>query len=157
MKAMLHLLCMAWAKEAVITQNHSGYSILLKGIDRKILSVTARPVRLQEFIDAENFLSLWAKHHALFEKEPPEVAIVYDEMSPGADAIAHSIPIELSHPVKHPEGWMFRLKYREQKIPIGRYHGASLFIDWIPTLDCPEPIKALFSEIANYYRLKGKN
>lgn len=148
-KEMLHLLCMVWAKEAVIAQNNSGYTMTLKNCDQKVLSSTSRPRQLQEFLDIENFLTLWSEHDDLFVKEPAEISIVYTAMPVNSDGIADSIAIELSHPVKHQQDWVFQLAFRDKRMKAGSYQDIALFIDWIPTPYCPAPIKVLFPELAD--------
>lgn len=148
-KEMLHLLCMVWAKEAVIAQNNSSYIMTLKNCDQKVLSSTSRPRQLQAFMDIENFLILWSENDDLFEKEPPEISIAYTAMPVSSEGIARSIAIELSHPVKHQQDWVFQLAFRNEIMKAGSYQDIALFIDWIPTPYCPAPIKLLFPELAN--------
>ena len=144
-KEMLHLLCMVWAKEAVIT----GDKLTLKGLEHKVLVSTSRPKRLQAFMGINRFLSLWAEHEPSFEKEPPEIAINYTSMPTDTAGIAEAISMELTHPLRNETDWTFQLKFREQKMQPDTYNDIALVIDWIPTPYCPEPIAILFPELAN--------
>jgi hypothetical protein len=146
----LHLLCMVWAQEAIVTKDDSGYSMTLKNLDRKVFYKAARPKRVQGFIEVKKFMTTWIENNNRFEKEPPEVAIVYSKMKSGADGIAHAIPIVISNPNKEGENsWRFKLTQANEKLLVGHYQDIALFIDWLPTPYCPKPIKLVFPKLFN--------
>ncbi|MGH6811632.1 MAG: hypothetical protein ACREDM_04590 [Methylocella sp.] len=146
----LHLLCMLWADEAIITHNANSYRLVLKNIDRKMLYSTSRPRKVRGFIDAKNAMSIWIKNMKIFEQEPPEIAIAYTRMNAGKDEIANAIPIYLSKPEQFgEESWAFSLRFRTEVLDTGNYDASVLFIDWLPTLYCPEPISALLPYFFN--------
>ena len=138
-----HPLCMMWSDEAIISEGH----LILKSLDNKVLYSATRPKKVQEFIDVQQFMSSWVTHRDAFEKQPPEIALVYSAMSMGKDEIAYAIPIKLSSPIaKEDNSWQFDLSFPEKGMASGIYKDVALFIDWLPSSLCPEPIKLLFPE-----------
>lgn len=142
----LHPLCMLWAKEATIAKEERGeITLSLKGVDPKVLYVAARPKKFRSFIIAKKFMSLWIENPHVYEKEPPEIGIVYSTMKRGVDGIAHAIPMTLSHPILEEElCWKFKLGFPKEKLAVGLYKDIVLFIDWLPSKHCPGPIQMTF-------------
>ncbi len=144
----LHLLCMIWAKEASIVADHS---LIIRNADPKMLCTTARPVPTRFCIPTDTFMSAWMQNQASFEKEPPEIAMVYLEMPAGPDGIAHAIPVILTKPtVASIDGWKFEFTQPNRPLPAGTFRDIALFIDWLPSLHCPEPISITFPKLFSY-------
>lgn len=140
---------MVWADEAVIS--HEPLTLILQNIHYKVLYSATRPKKMQEFIHIDRFMSTWINNRSAFENDPPEVAITYTKMPVDKDGIVHAIPIKLSNPTaKENNSWQFDLAFPKNNIAIGKYQDAALFIDWFPSSICPEPIRLLFPESANY-------
>lgn len=138
-KEGFHPLCMLWAGEAIFTD---GFALFDK-LDHKVLYCAARPKRVQEFINIEKFMSIWALNEKFFEEEPPEIAMAHSAIAIGNDGIAHALPLELSHPIKKgSSSWEFRTTFQQ----LGRYSDVALFIDWLPSAICPKPVQLLFPE-----------
>ena len=142
----LHLLCMLWAQQATIYRKNNHCFFQLQGIDPKILYMTARPIKLRNFVEANKFLTIWHNNSAHFEQEPPEIGLIYTSMTPDEHNIAHAIPIILTEPIFNADdsSWCFQLVGSEQTLEEGVYHDITLFIDWLPTNYCPKPIQDLF-------------
>lgn len=144
----IHLLCMLWAKKATITQNHNGYFLTLKNIDPKVLYMTARPSKNRAFITVENFITCWIKNNNSFKAEPPEIAITYSKMAPDNYGVAEAIPIALCDPkLQGKKNYTFQLNFLAEKITPGEYDEICLFIDWLPSFECPEPIRLVLPNL----------
>lgn len=144
----LHLLCMLWAKEATII---GDCSIAIRDSDPKILCTTARPIATRFFILTDVFMSLWIQNQASFEKEPPEIALVYSQMPAGPDGIAHAAPVVLTKPsAEGPHAWTFEFAQPSAARLAGTLRDIALFIDWLPSLHCPEPISLIFPKLFSY-------
>ncbi len=142
-----HPLLMVWADEAIISHTYPVYTFTIKKVDHKALYCAARPKRIQEYMNIESFMSIWINHEKAFEKDPPEIAFVYNDMPIGTDNIAYAIPIKLSNPIKEAEeSYRFSLSFPEKAVNPGTYSKITLFIDWFPNPICPEPIVLLFPE-----------
>ena len=149
----LHLLCMLWAKEANITSENNNHFLELKNIDRKILYSTSRPKKVRGFIEANKVIKTWVNNNDAFLNEKPEIAFEYTTLKPNADGITNAISIDLSSPVITKENTCkFKLCFRNEIVPDGKYDDISLFIDWLPTFYCPKPIALLLPELAEYYK-----
>ena len=144
----LHLLCMIWAREATIVDEHS---LIIRHADPRVLCTTARPVATRFCILTNTFMSAWVRNQASFEKEPPEIAMVYSQMPAGPDSIAHAIPIVLTKPsVVNTHDWKFRLIQPNPTLQNGTFRDITLFIDWLPSLRCPDPISITFPRLFSY-------
>lgn len=141
----LHLLCMLWAEQGLIYRQDNKIFFKLLRIDPKILYMTARPVKLRNFVEANKFLAIWQNNPAHFQQEPPEIGLIYTSMPPDNHGIAHAISIVLTNPILNTDGsWSFELNSSNQELAAGVYHDIILFIDWLPTNYCPKPIHDLF-------------
>jgi hypothetical protein len=144
----LHLLCMIWAQEATITGDHS---LIIRNTNPKVLCTTARPVASRFCILTSTFMSAWMQNQDKFEKEPPEIALVYSQMPADRGGIAHAIPIVLTKPsVSDRHDWKFKLVQPNPVLPPGTFRDVALFIDWLPSLHCPEPISITFPKLFSY-------
>ncbi|MBV8829087.1 MAG: hypothetical protein JO108_07625 [Acidobacteriaceae bacterium] len=144
----LHLLCMIWAKEAIIADDHS---LTIRNVDPKVLCATARPVDTRFCILTNAFMSAWIQNQASFEKEPPEIAMVYSQMPAGSDGIAHAIPVVLTKPFAEDiDAWKFELAQPNPILSTGSLRDIALFIDWLPSVHCPEPIRIAFPKLFSY-------
>lgn len=144
----LHLLCMLWAKKIVIEKKDSDFSLVLYGVNQNILYMTARPIRTRKFILTRKFMSIWIKNQECFTQEPPEIAMVFSEMPPDSFGVAHALPIHLSTPQQEKDNsWSFHLSLSGLSLNPGIYENVALFIDWLPTNYCPEPIEKLFPNL----------
>ena len=145
-KQQIHLLCVMWAPKAIITQSIDEYTLTLKNIDPKVLYMTARPSKNRAFITTEKFMTTWQENEAIFEKEPPEIAISYSNMPLDSYGVAEAISIVLCNPKRGNEthSWIFQLKFLSStSIKPGSYDEIALFIDWLPSFECPLPIKLI--------------
>lgn len=140
-----HPLCIVWAKEAVVMRDGKELKLVLNGLESKILYSASRPKKYRNFILSERFMTLWSDNKDAFEEEPPEIGIVYSKMNIGADGIAHAVPIKLSDPICNGNDWKFKLE-ETSILKEGCYNDIALFIDWLPSIDCPLPIKIIFPE-----------
>ncbi|MFG1466848.1 hypothetical protein V5F77_29005, partial [Xanthobacter sp. DSM 24535] len=141
-------LCMIWAKEAAVVDEHS---FIIRRADPRVLCTTARPVATRFCILTNTFMSAWVRNQASFEKDPPEIAIVYSQMPTGPDGIAHAIPIVLTTPsLVDIHDWKFQLIQASSTLQNGTFRDIALFIDWLPSLHCPEPISLTFPKLFSY-------
>ena len=144
----LHLLCMIWAKEATVVGDHS---FTIRDADPQVLCTTARPVATRFSILTSAFMSAWIQNQASFENEPPEIAMVYSRMPAGPDGIAHAIPVVLTKPsAEGTDAWKFEFAPPNPALPAGTFRDITLFIDWLPSLHCPEPISITFPKLFSY-------
>lgn len=124
-------------------------TLVLKGIDTKIAYMTARPGRDRAFITAQRFINTWLAHSTAFEQDLPEVGIIYSAMKLNSTKETEAIPIILHKPKKIRDNeWQFQLKNKAHMLK-GEYQDVILFIDWLPALQCPEPIKLLVPSLFN--------
>lgn len=143
----LHLLCMVWAEKAVVTDDNK---FILHHIDKKILCTTARPKNTRFFILANTFMLAWINNQASFEKEPPEIALTYSDMQSEKDGISHAIAIQIMKPMMGADGSVTFNLTQTPLLPARQYDDVALFIDWLPSTRCPEPIKITFPKLVEY-------
>lgn len=138
---LYHFLFVMTAEEGLI-QKDKEFTLTLKNVDAKVSYMTARPGRDRAFIPADKFLRTWINNNQEFTQNPPEIAIIHSNMKTDAHSISQAIPIILWDPVANGHNsWKFKLKMQTEKLMAGSYLGITLFIDWLPALKCPEPIR----------------
>jgi len=77
--------------------------------------------------------------------------MVYSQMPAGPDGIAHAIPVVLTKPSE--EGiyaWKFEFTQPNPMLLAGTFRDIALFIDWLPSLHCPEPVSITFPKLFSY-------
>jgi len=129
-----HFLFLISAKKGVVIGDNT---LILSGIDEKVLFMTARPGRERAFVSSEHYLKTWAKHLSYFAEKPPQVAIIHSGMKEDSQGKAHAIPVVIENPREVLKCWQFDCK----QLPSGEYHGITLFLDWPAAVECPKPIQ----------------
>ena len=135
-----HPLIVIWAQNAFIEKG----TFHLKNIESKVLYSASRPKKYRNFILASQFIHLWIANIEAFNKEPPEIGLVYSNMPFGEDEIAHAIPICLTNPRLKGTDWLFEIEEPQNILNQTHYKNVALFIDWLPSITCPLPIQILF-------------
>lgn len=138
-----HFVFMLSAQIATVAENPQGYTMMLINVDPKVLYMTARPGRSRAFLQADQFMKTWINNQSSFDKQHPQVAIIYSAMKTDINDTAKAIPIEISDPEKITKNsWIFKkLHFSNGVLEVGKYKDIVLFIDWLPAIECPEPIK----------------
>ena len=140
-----HFVFMLSAKKMTIIRNNGSFTMEVADIDPKILYMTARPGRSRAFLRADQFIGTWMRHNEIFIEQPPEVAVIYSTMQvDAANATAQAIPLKISNPKTAGKGknsWVFDLACASTHLLAGEYRDIVLFIDWLPNVECPKPIK----------------
>lgn len=126
-------------------------TLTLKNLDLKTLYMTARPGRDRAFIPTDRFLMVWMNNLAEFNLNPPQIGLVHSAMEKDTNGISQAaFPIALSNPVRRKSGdWEFKLTYPNSDLKSGLYSGIVLFIDWLPNIECPLPIKLILPTLFN--------
>ena len=92
------------------------------------------------------FAEVYLKKNEVFVNEPPEIAIAYTAMDIEEKGMAEAVAINCSNPAKTGNaGWTFDLSFIDNPLALGCYNEIALFIDWLPSVECPKPIQLLFS------------
>ena len=140
-KTHYHPLIMIYAKRALVEKEGSSLFFSLTNLDPKVIYSASRPKKFRNFIQAESFMKSWQVHNDVFLENAPEVAICYDNMPKAKDNIFHAIPIDISSPSQKNGEWIFKLQ--AGGILEGVYSNVALFIDWLPSVNCPMPIQVV--------------
>ncbi len=139
---MYHFLFMLSAEKASIVEEKGEYLFLIKNADPKVLFMTARPGRTRAFVPLSKFMKNWIENDKAYTANPPHIAIIHSDMQTDKEGIAKAIQLEFGNPT--PIGtdcWQFSLKFVNTPMNPQEYKNITLFIDWLPALVCPEPIR----------------
>lgn len=128
-----HFLFMISAEDCLCESD----KLILSGIDKKTLFMTARPGRCRAFIPTNRFFETWKNHDKSFTENPPNVAIIHSNMKKNAQGKAKAIPFQVTHPEQEGLKWTFH----SNNLSPGYYQNIVLFIDWPAAIICPEPIR----------------
>ena len=139
---MFHFLFMLSAKSGSIVEEAGRVFLILKQADPKALFMTARPGRTRAFIPFENFMHNWVKHNEAYLANPPRIALIHSDMKEDANGVAQAIKLLLSNPRMDGAGvWRFQVEFLKETMQPQECHDITLFVDWVPAVICPEPIR----------------
>jgi hypothetical protein len=137
-----HFAFMIRAREAVIKEDKDNHTLTLKNIDTKALYMTARPGRDRAFISTDRFMNIWIENNNAFVLNVPQIAILHSGMKTDVNGLSQAISLVLSDPASEGgHGWKFKLKTQSKDLTAGHYQDVILVFDWLPAMECPEPIK----------------
>ena len=122
--------------------------LILEGINPQVLYMTARPGRDRAYIFSSDFFSVWHDNEKAFTENRPQIGLVHNQMACDNYKVSQSaLPLTLMHPKKiDGSSWQFDVSECDQ-CHENLYRGITLFIDWLPNVICPEPIKLLLPKL----------